>query len=133
MRDYRYTTPHGITVTRTLTKGNYRKGLTHLLRRLDTVRGAYLSSGYEYPGRYSRWDIAAVCPPLEIVAYDRRMEFRALNLRGEMLVQILYPVLEGHPHWEEFGFMPGGMAQAGRILRSGAAWRPGRLQAVLGK
>ena len=30
-------------------------------------------------------------------------------------------------------FMPGGMAQAGRILRSGAAWRPGRLQAVLGK
>jgi branched-chain amino acid transport system permease protein len=30
-------------------------------------------------------------------------------------------------------FMPGGIAQAGRILRSGAAWWPGRLQAVFGK
>jgi anthranilate synthase len=27
-----------------------------------------------------------------------------------MLVQILHPVLAEHPHWEEFGFEPGGMA-----------------------
>jgi anthranilate synthase len=114
MRDYRYTTPHGISVTRTLAKTSYRKGLTHVLRRLDSVRGAYLSSGYEYPGRYARWDIAAVSPPLEIVAYDRRIDFCPLNLRGEMLAQILYPVLAEHPHWEDFGFSGGG-ALTGRL------------------
>ena len=35
MREYRYTTPHGIQVTRTVSKANFRKGLQHLLRDLD--------------------------------------------------------------------------------------------------
>src|SRR5262249_35105704 len=65
-------------------------------------RGIYLSSGYEYPERYSRWDVASICPPLEIIAAGRSMEFRALNKRGEVLNQILRPILEGHPHWDEF-------------------------------
>ncbi|MCL5745374.1 MAG: anthranilate synthase component I, partial [Acidobacteria bacterium] len=102
MREYRYSTPHGIAVTRTVSKVNFKKGLKHILRELDTHRGIYLSSGYEYPGRYSRWDIASVCPPLEIVSYDRRVEFRPLNLRGQMLCQILFPILAAHPHWESF-------------------------------
>ena len=104
MREYRYTTPHGIQVTRTLSKANYRRGLKHLLRDLDHHRGIYLSSGYEYPGRYSRWDIAATRPPLEIVSYGRRIEIRPLNARGEKLATMLHVVLEPHPHWEEFGF-----------------------------
>lgn len=103
MRDYRYTTPHGIEVTRTVSKANFRKGLAHLLRDLDRHRGIYLSSGYEYPGRYSRWDIASTCPPLEIISYDRRVEFRPLNARGKRVLEILRPVLETHPHWEKFG------------------------------
>jgi anthranilate synthase len=69
---------------------------------LDAYRGIYLSSGYEYPGRYSRWDIASIHPPLEIVASDRDVEFRPLNARGETLTAILAPVLESHPHWEMF-------------------------------
>src|SRR5437773_4281578 len=97
-----YTTPHGIQVTRSASKANFRKGLKHLLRDLDHHRGIYLSSGYEFPGRYSRWDIAATCPPLEIVAYDRRVEFRPLNTRGEILCQILLPLLASHPHWYSF-------------------------------
>jgi anthranilate synthase len=67
----------------------------------------YLSSGYEYPGRYSRWDIASTRPPIEIVSYDRRVELRPLNQRGEMLNRILLPVLEDHPHWEDFGLQGG--------------------------
>jgi anthranilate synthase len=73
------------------------------LRQLDSRRGVYLSSGYEFPGRYSRWDIAAVCPPLELISTARQVEFRPLNQRGEALVQILAPVLAGHPHWESLG------------------------------
>jgi anthranilate synthase len=102
MPELRYATPHGITVIRTATKTNYRKGLKRLLRELDTHRGVYLSSGYEYPGRYSRWDFASTRPPLELISRQREVEFRPLNERGEKLCQILYPVLAGHPHWENF-------------------------------
>ena len=110
MGEYRYTTTHGIEVTRTVSKGNFRKGLTHVLRDLDRHRGIYLSSGYEYPGRYSRWDIASACPPLEIVSYDRRMEFRPLNQRGRAIAELFQPILAAHPHWEEFGFESGMLA-----------------------
>jgi anthranilate synthase len=109
MRELRYLTKSGIAVTRVVSKVSFKKGLSSLLRDLDTHRGVYLSSGYEFPGRYSRWDVAATRPPLEIVAVDRDVEFRALNLRGEMLNQMLYPVLARHPHWESFGPQAGGL------------------------
>ena len=109
MRTLQYSTPHGISVTRTMSKASYRKGLRHLLRELDTCRGIYLSSGYEFPGRYSRWDFASTRPPLEILAFDRRVEFRPLNTRGEILNQILTRVLRDHPHWDSFGLERGGV------------------------
>ena len=68
MRQSRHSTASGIQVIRSITKLPFKKGLSHLLHDLDTYRGIYLSSGYEYPGRYSRWDIASVRPPLEILA-----------------------------------------------------------------
>jgi anthranilate synthase len=106
MRAYRYQTPHGIEVTRSISKANFRRGLKSLLRDLDRHRGIYLSSGYEYPGRYSRWDIASTRPPLEIVSYDREVRFHALNARGEKILALLEPVLAGHPQWEEFAAEP---------------------------
>jgi len=109
MRTLQYSTPHGITVTRTGSKASYRKGLRHLLRELDTCRGIYLSSGYEFPGRYSRWDLAATRPPLEILAFDRKVEFRPLNVRGEIVNQMLAVVLGDHPHWDAFGAERGGV------------------------
>lgn len=107
MRDYRYTTPHGIEVIRTVSSGNYQKGLKHLLHDLDQHRGIYLSSGYEYPGRYSRWDIASTCPPLEIIARDRDVEIRPLNARGSKMIELLHPVLESHPDWDRFAIESG--------------------------
>ena len=104
-----YTTPSAITVTRSDSQTDYKKGLKHLLHKLDRFRGIYLSSGYEYPERYSRWDVASICPPLEIVAAGRDIDFRPLNKRGEALAQILFPVLERHPHWDEFGFQGAGL------------------------
>ncbi len=109
MRELLYTTPHGIAVTRKLSKAPFRKGLRHLLRELDSHRGVYLSSGYEFPGRYSRWDIAATCPPLELISTARKVELRPLNERGEALVQILDPVLAGHPDWESFERLNSGL------------------------
>src|SRR5438094_3598196 len=102
MRELRYSTRSGIAVTRVASKVSFKKGLRGLLRDLDSHRGAYLSSGYEFPGRYSRWDFASTRPLLEIVAIDRDVELRPLNLRGEMLNQMLRPILEQHPHWDSF-------------------------------
>ncbi len=100
MSQLRYTTRSGIQVTRTLSKAPFKKGLAHLLRDLDRYRGFYLSSGYEYPGRYSRWDIASARPLLEIVAAGRDVEFRPLNTRGEVFNRMLLDILGPHPHWE---------------------------------
>src|ERR1700686_2487333 len=102
MPNLSYTTPSGITVTRSASAIPFKKGLGHLLHKLDRYRGIYLSSGYEYPERYSRWDIASICPPLEIIARNRHMTLRPLNERGRILNQILRPLPEPHPHWESF-------------------------------
>jgi anthranilate synthase len=102
MRKETYTTPTGIVVDRSYSTLPYWRGLNSLLRKLDTQRGIYLSSGYEFPGRYSRWDIASVAPPLEIVAADREVMFHPLNARGEILNRLLETVLAAHPHWDSF-------------------------------
>src|ERR1700741_2851345 len=102
MRTESYSTPSGILVERTQSSVPFSRGLESLLRKLDTHRGIYFSSGYEYPGRYSRWDIAGVAPPLEIAAADREIVFRPLNARGEVLNRLLEPVLAPHLHWESF-------------------------------
>ncbi|MDX1979229.1 MAG: anthranilate synthase component I [Bryobacteraceae bacterium] len=102
MRNLQYTTRSGIQVTRSLSRIPFKRGLEKLLRELDSRRGVYFSSGYEYPGRYSRWDIGAVNPPLEIVGYARDLEFRPLNTRGEQICRMVAPLLAAHPHWESF-------------------------------
>jgi anthranilate synthase len=107
MRPDSYSTPSGIVVERTFSKIAFEKGLRGLLQKLDTQRGIYLSSGYEYPERYARWDIAALAPPLEIVAADRDITLNPLNSRGEVINRLLEPVLRAHPHWESFEMLNG--------------------------
>jgi anthranilate synthase len=102
MREVQYQTPHGIAISRSTGKLPWRKGLSRFLRELDTQRGIYLSSGYEYPGRYSRWDIVAVRPPLELISFQRDVTFRPLNERGAAINRMLAAVLQDHPHWEDF-------------------------------
>ena len=75
--------------------------LAVLLEQLNTHRGAVFASGYEYPGRYSRWDIGFVDPPLELTARQRDFTFCALNARGAVLLEIFRRGLEGHEHLTE--------------------------------
>lgn len=107
MRVLQYTTKSGIRVSRLASRLPFRRGLKHLLRQLDSRRGIYLSSGYEYPERYSRWDVASVCPPIEIVGRGREIEFRPLNARGELVARMLETALRQHPHWQETGWANG--------------------------
>ncbi len=97
-----YQTPGGIHVSRTTTKLPFGKGLDRFRRDLDRHRGIYLSSGYEYPGRYSRWDIVAVRPPLELVSFQREVTFRPLNERGIAINRMFAGVLRDLPCWADF-------------------------------
>jgi anthranilate synthase len=99
MSDLQYSTPGGIAVTRQMTRLDSEAGLQHLLLELDIHRGVYLSSGYEYPGRYSRWDIACTKPPVELTARGKHVEFHALNARGEVINHILFEVLKNNAAW----------------------------------
>ncbi len=110
MRQLQYTTPSGIVITRTVSRLSFKRGLKHLLRKLDQRRGIYLSSGYEYPERYSRWDVASLNPPMEIVARGRQVDFNALNPRGGMIVRMMHNVLGNHPHWEKIEARGGGFS-----------------------
>ena len=86
-----------INFTVTETPIDYQQGITHLTQSLDTQRGMVMSSGVEYPGRYSRWDVAMSDPPLEIVAYDRNLTCRALNERGQAWLHIIKPIFANDP------------------------------------
>ena len=63
--------------------------LDGLTRQVDGRRGGVLSSGMEYPGRYSRWHVAYVDPCVEIVARGRKISARALNDRGGVLLPVI--------------------------------------------
>jgi anthranilate synthase len=56
---------------------------------VEERRGGVLSSGMEYPGRYSRWHMAYADPCAEIIAIGRRVTARALNDRGRVLLPVL--------------------------------------------
>jgi anthranilate synthase len=55
----------------------------------DRRRGGVLSSGMEYPGRYSRWHMAYVDPCVEIIARGPVITARALNDRGLVLLPVI--------------------------------------------
>src|SRR5688572_17680698 len=81
-----YLTSGGIRVRRTVESAAYAETTAALIDALDTRRGTFLSSGIEYPGRYTRWAIGFVDPPLEISACQRALRLRALNARGIVLM-----------------------------------------------
>jgi anthranilate synthase len=63
--------------------------LTEITQQVEARRGGVLSSGMEYPGRYSRWHLAYVDPCVELVARGRRITATALNGRGMLLLPVI--------------------------------------------
>jgi len=92
-----YLTSSNIEVKRKKIALNYAAGLDDIVECLNSTRGIYLSSGYEYPGRYSRWDILIIDPPIELNAFKQNFNFKALNKRGAILNKILFPLLQTIP------------------------------------
>jgi anthranilate synthase len=63
--------------------------LDEITRQVQDRPGGVLSSGMEYPGRYSRWHMAYVDPPVQLVGRGRRVTATALNQRGELLLPFI--------------------------------------------
>jgi anthranilate synthase len=102
LADQTFETTGGITILRTSRPSDYESGTSEWIDRLDTERGAVLASSYEYPGRYTRWDMALVNPPLVLEAADRTVEIRALNDRGKIIMLAIIDALRSHEDIESF-------------------------------
>jgi anthranilate synthase len=82
------TTRGGVRVTRTASPFDPAE-LGRIATLVDERRGGVMSSGMEYPGRYSRWHMAYADPCLELTAAGRRITARALNDRGRVLLPVI--------------------------------------------
>lgn len=89
-----YRTRGGIVVYRSAEALSLDGAVEPIINALDTHRGVLLASSYEYPGRYTRWDIGFVDPPLVIISRDREFQITALNRRGAVLIPKLIEALE---------------------------------------
>ncbi|MFN8015964.1 MAG: anthranilate synthase component I [Acidimicrobiia bacterium] len=63
------------------------------INELKNYRGFMLTSRYEYPGRYTRWDIATFCPPIVIEGQGNEISIKSLNMRGTLLLDAFSSVL----------------------------------------
>jgi anthranilate synthase len=63
MVDGSYQTRGGIVVHRDVCEIAYPGDTAALADRLDRQRGVLLSSSFEFPGRYTRWDRGFTDPP----------------------------------------------------------------------
>jgi anthranilate synthase len=92
MDEISYLTAGGVRVHRTAEPFDPAE-LDGLTARVQDRRGGVFSSGMEYPGRYSRWHMAYVDPPVEVIARGRTVSARALNPRGQVLLPVLAAAL----------------------------------------
>jgi len=100
-------TRDGVRITRTAAPFDPAE-LGRIAALADERRGGVMSSGMEYPGRYSRWHMAYADPCAEIVATGKRVTARALNDRGRVLLPVIRAALlrVGRPDGEDSVVVP---------------------------
>ncbi|MBD2306777.1 anthranilate synthase [Chroococcidiopsis sp. FACHB-1243] len=84
-----YTTEGGIRVSYSTTEIPVDSAIAEVLLQLNSQRGGVLTSSYEYPGRYKRWAIGFVNPPLELATRENAFTLTAHNDRGAVLLPYL--------------------------------------------
>ncbi|MEA5506206.1 anthranilate synthase [Halotia wernerae UHCC 0503] len=84
-----YTTLGNVRISRSITEVKMETALEEILFYLNSQRGGLLNSSYEYPGRYKRWAIGFVNPPLELTTKESSFTLTALNDRGQFFLPLL--------------------------------------------
>lgn len=69
--------------------------IDEIIAGLDDRAGVVLASGVEYPGRYTRWDVGFIDPPLVIEGRGFNVRIRALNDRGLVPLRAFTDLLSG--------------------------------------
>jgi anthranilate synthase len=88
-----YNTQGGLAVQRSIEQVAYQDAIDPLVEALDSRQGVVLTSSYEYPGRYTRWDMGFVDPPLRLTFKGLSFEIEALNERGAVLLPAIHDKL----------------------------------------
>ncbi len=91
-----YISAAGVRIQRAEQRVSYETGITNIREQLNAARGVLLSSSFEYPGRYTRWDIGFVNPPVVITTRGRSIQIQALNRRGEIILPEFLRALQGN-------------------------------------
>lgn len=76
----------------------YENAIEPLIERLDSHRGALFASSFEYPGRYTCWDIGFYNPPLALICKNTEIDIQALNKRGEVLLALIFSSFQEAQH-----------------------------------
>src|SRR5215510_9318676 len=97
-----YETAGGIRVHRIVEEIPVANAIEPVVQALDAHRGVLLASSYEYPGRYKRWDMGFVDPPLALTARNRDFRVQALNARGQLLLPPIADALRSSDAMERF-------------------------------
>ncbi len=84
-----YVTTGGIHIQRTVETLPLDGAIEPIIDALDSKLGVLLNSGFEFPGRYTRWDMGFYNPPIQIVTSGRSFTITALNDRGQLLLPAL--------------------------------------------
>ena len=90
-----YLSAGGIEITRTARPEPRADAVDALAAALDERLGVLLTSSFEYPGRYTRWDIGFRDPALSFTGRQRGFEVRACNERGAVLIPAVASALRG--------------------------------------
>lgn len=86
---FNYQTKGDIAIERSTTTLNYANAIEPIIDALDKEQGVLLASSFEYPGRYTRWDIGFINPPLQIITQGLSFTIAALNERGKILLPLI--------------------------------------------
>ncbi|MGK4003648.1 anthranilate synthase component I [Sorangium sp. So ce1036] len=85
----------GVAVRREVEELAVDGAIQPIVEALDSHLGVVLASSYEVPGRYTRWDIGFIDPPLVLVSRGRDFRFTALNERGRVILPAIDEALRG--------------------------------------
>jgi hypothetical protein len=80
--------------SKSLQPGTSEAAIENLIVQLDSNKGVLLTSSYEFPGRYARWSLGFVDPPVEISGKADKCSIRALNERGKVLLPAIVKAME---------------------------------------
>jgi anthranilate synthase len=92
-----FSTKGGVLISRQLTlltTEQFVTESTNLVKALDERRGCIFESSYEYPGRYARWTMGFVDPPIAFEGRGLYFDIQALNSRGTILLPAIFECLQ---------------------------------------